>query len=209
MGHNFDHGYSVHHWVHCSLVYVLANIRMYAHVCIAHPDPKASEQEEQKKVTYRPVVSSTPLKIETHSSCSVRQAFCVPKRPELSDAADLYLPPWHRMVDPRLCPPAATMRPPLVRECNRFPCPATWSESGWSECSSTNACPASSRKGIQRLLYACRPPDGEIFYDCGLDPSVAAPVKRHCEVDNDGCPARDECDGKGIYLNLLHILINS
>ncbi len=38
-------------------VYALGNVCMQ-YVCIAHPDPKASEQEEQKKVTDRMVSSS-------------------------------------------------------------------------------------------------------------------------------------------------------
>ncbi len=60
MGLEVDHGYSIHH---CdSFMYW----QMYVcdmYVCIAHPGPKASEQEEQlKKVTYTPV-SLMPVKI--------------------------------------------------------------------------------------------------------------------------------------------------
>ncbi len=57
MGHEVDHGYSVHHcdrfmyWqMYVCNMFVLPTLTQ-----------KASEQEEQKKVTYRPV-SSTPVK---------------------------------------------------------------------------------------------------------------------------------------------------
>ncbi len=44
MGHEVDHGYSVHH---CNRI-MYWRIMYEQYVCIAHPDPKASEQEEQK-----------------------------------------------------------------------------------------------------------------------------------------------------------------
>ncbi len=58
-GHEVDHGYSFHL---CDQVYVLTNVCMQ-YVYIAYPDPKASEQEEQRKATYR-LVSLTPVKLQ-------------------------------------------------------------------------------------------------------------------------------------------------
>ena len=59
-------------------------------------------------------------------------------------------------------------------------CPA-----GWSDCSST-----CGSNGIQKMRFECEPPDGEVFYDCGIEPISV----RKCQ-NNPACPSVEVCDG--------------
>ena len=128
-----------------------------------------------------------------------RQVYCVPLQNNQTQDVQL----WRQMVDPRKCPGD---RPKRISECNRVPCPAKWIAIGtftklpiiefspflhpffalgWSDCSST-----CGSNGIQKMRFECEPPDGEVFYDCGIEPISV----RKCQ-NNPTCPSVEVCDG--------------
>lgn len=58
-------------------------------------------------------------------------------------------------------------QPKRATECNRTPCPGHWKAVGYTPCSS------SCGPGLKKMKYECVPPEGEVFYDCGIQPRWA------------------------------------